>query len=163
MELIKEIFGEGKDLNVLQMSARAAVMFVIALFLIRLAGIKTFGKSSAFDNIIIIMLGAILSRAVVGVSPFFPTVFAGLTTVLMSRLVSWLSIKSKTVGKLAKGEPVSLFKEGTVNKSNLYGNLLTEHDLMQAVRKEGNTTTLNDVEEVLLERSGDLSVIKKKK
>jgi len=35
MELIKEIFGEGKDLSVIQMSSRGIVVFIIALVLIR--------------------------------------------------------------------------------------------------------------------------------
>ncbi len=53
MGIITELFGEGKDLNALQMSCRTVVMFIIALAFFRIAGIKTFGKNSAFDNIII--------------------------------------------------------------------------------------------------------------
>src|SRR5215831_11046179 len=73
MEWIRILFGEGKDLDCLQMSCRAVVAFFITLVLIRMAGIRTFGKKSAFDNVIIIMLGSILSRVVVGASPFIPT------------------------------------------------------------------------------------------
>lgn len=74
MDWIKVFFGEGKDLDALQMSCRSVVTFIIALVLLRLAGIRTFGKRSAFDNVIIIMLGSILSRVPVGASPFVRTV-----------------------------------------------------------------------------------------
>ncbi|WP_051084346.1 hypothetical protein [Segetibacter koreensis] len=89
MDIITEIFGQGKDINSLQMSCRSVVMFIIALLLIRIAGIKTFGKTSAFDNVITIMLGAVLSRAVTGEAPFVAVVLSCLTMVLMTRLISW--------------------------------------------------------------------------
>lgn len=161
MGIIIELFGEGEDLNALQMSCRTIVMFIIALALIRIAGIKTFGKNAAFDNIIIIMLGAILSRGVVGVSPFFPVVISGLTMVLMTRIISILSIYSKAFGKLVKGQSRSLLKNGTINTLNLHKSLLSENDLMESIRKEGNTTSLEDIEEAFLERDGTISVIKK--
>ena len=163
MELIKEIFGEGKDLNMLQMICRAVVMFIIALVLIRIAGMKTFGKNSAFDNIIVIMLGAMLSRGVAGVSPFFPVVASGLTMVLMTRLVSWLAIHNKAFGRLVKGTHRSLFKDGQINQHNLNKSLLSDHDLMEGIRKEANTATTKNIDEVFLECSGELSVIKKEK
>lgn len=52
METFLFLFGEGKDLNTLQMSCRAAVSFFVALLLIRIAGQRTFGKGSAFDNVV---------------------------------------------------------------------------------------------------------------
>ena len=161
MGIIIELFGEGKDLNALQMTCRTVVMFIIALAFIRIAGIKTFGRNSAFDNVIIIMLGAILSRGVVGASSFFPVVISGLTMVLMTRIISILSIYNKAFGKLVKGQSRSLFKNGTINTLNLHKSLLSENDLMESIRKEGNTTSLEDIEEAFLERDGTISVIKK--
>ena len=107
-KIIAELFGEGKDLSALQMSMRAIVIFMLALILIRIAGVKTFGKNAAFDNIIIITLGAVLSRAIAGVSPFVSVVFASITLVLIHRIVSWLSMRNHAIGKLVKGEPVVL-------------------------------------------------------
>lgn len=138
-------------------------MFIIALVLIRVAGKKTFGKNSAFDNIIIIMLGAILSRGVVGASPFFGVVISGVAMVLMTRLVSWISIHNKTFSLLVKGQHKCLYKKGMIDRHNLTTSLLSENDLMEGVRLEANTKSLEDVEEVFLECNGDLSVIKKKK
>jgi uncharacterized membrane protein YcaP (DUF421 family) len=161
MDVLVQLWGEGKELNALQMSCRSVVMFIIAMILIRLAGVKTFGKATAFDNIVIIMLGALLTRGVVGVSPFVPVVFAGLTMVLLSRAISWLCIRSKAFSHFVKGRPLSLYKNGNTNRANLTEGLLSEGDLMEGVRKETNTATLDDVQEVFLERNGEISVIKK--
>src|ERR1700685_3441978 len=76
MNLLHTLFGEGKDLNTLQMVCRAFVSFFLTLALIRVAGIRTFGKKTPFDNVITIMLGSIFSRVVVGASPFIPPTLA---------------------------------------------------------------------------------------
>lgn len=44
MEILIKIFGEGKELNALQMSGRGVVMFFIALVLIRISGRRSFGR-----------------------------------------------------------------------------------------------------------------------
>jgi uncharacterized membrane protein YcaP (DUF421 family) len=93
MYLINELFGDGQDLNALQMGCRAFVVFFIAVLLLRIAGMRAFGKKSAMDATIAIMLGAILSRSVVGVSPFFPTITAALVLACVHRLMAWLSIQ----------------------------------------------------------------------
>ena len=59
MDILHTLFGEGKDLNSLQMVCRAVGCFFITLALIRIAGIRTFGRRTAFDNVITIMLGSI--------------------------------------------------------------------------------------------------------
>jgi uncharacterized membrane protein YcaP (DUF421 family) len=162
MNILETIFGEGKDLNVLQMCSRAFVVFFIALVLIRLSGRRTFGKHSAFDNTLAIILGAILSRAVVGASPFVPTVACSLMLVLMHRLLAWLSVKNDAFSKLLKGDTIPLYKDGKLHGDNLARSLVSEKDVMSDVRLKGNTKSLADVDEINMETSGEISVIKKK-
>src|ERR1700741_3224100 len=116
---INEIFGSGDDLSPLQMAARAFVMFFIALLLIRLAGMRIFGIKTAFDNIIVIMLGAILSRGVTGSSPFFSTVSAAAAMILVHKILAWLAIKHIWVGKIVKGYRRSLYHSGEIREENL--------------------------------------------
>jgi uncharacterized membrane protein YcaP (DUF421 family) len=51
MTLLQTLFGEGEHLNPVQMGLRALVTFFVALLLIRVAGMRTFGRRSAFDTI----------------------------------------------------------------------------------------------------------------
>src|SRR5689334_16617561 len=97
METLENIFGTGKDLTFHQMCARAFVTFFITLVLIRLAGMRSIGKRTAFDTVITIMLGAVLSRVIVGVSAFFPTLGASIVLVLVHRLVAWISINHEGI------------------------------------------------------------------
>ena len=158
-----KLFGEGKELNALQMGDRAFVMFFICLALIRIAGRRAFGTKTAFDNIIAIMLGAILSRAVVGVSPFLPTVTAGLVMVLVYRLLAFIAVTNDAVSHFLKGKEMSLYRNGKINENNLKKCSISRGDLMEGVRVEGNVRGLNEIEEAFMERNGQISVIKKEK
>ena len=161
MHLIHMLFGTGKDLNSLQMICRAIVSFLITLILIRIAGIRTFGKRSAFDNVIVIMLGSIFSRVVVGASPFVPTTLACLAFVLVHSLLGWLSVRSDLIGRLVKGEKASLYKNGKINGKNMRRAMVSEKDLEESVRLRINSDDLQKVQEILIERNGDISVVRK--
>ena len=94
MDNLYSLWGHDEHLNVLQMSVRAFFMFLIAIILVRLGGMRTFGKKSSFDNVIVIMLGAVLARGIVGASPFLSTVAASAIMIIIHRLMAWISLKS---------------------------------------------------------------------
>lgn len=155
------IFGEGKDLNALQMCSRALVVFFIALIMVRVSGRRTFGKRTAFDNTLAIILGAVLSRAIVGASPFVPTICCGLLLVLLHRLLAYACIKSSFLDYYLKGTSIPLYRNGKLNEENLTKSLLTEKDLMGDIRLKGNATKLEEIHEINMETSGEVSVIRK--
>ncbi len=161
-ELMYKLFGEGKDLNALQMADRAFIMFFITLFLIRVAGMRAFGQKSAFDTIIVIMLGAILSRVVTGASAFFPTVIAGGVLAIVHRLLAIISVYNETIGAIIKGKRILLFKNNKAIKRNMINCSISLKDLQEEVRLILNETTMDNVEEIFMERSGKISVIKKR-
>jgi uncharacterized membrane protein YcaP (DUF421 family) len=162
MEIFIKIFGEGKDLSALQMSARALVVYILALIFIRISGRRTFGKKSSFDTTITIILGAVLSRAITGASAFIPTIACSLLLVLIHRFVAWMVTYNKAVGKILKGERRSLYKNDRIEETNLRKALMTYDDLMSDVRLKTNEDSLDNIEEIHMESSGELSVIKKK-
>src|SRR5450432_2879897 len=100
MQTIYELFGQGEHLNILQVSLRAIVIFLIALILIRFTGMRVFGIETAFDTCIIIMLGAVLTRAIVGASPFLPTVVASVALVTVQKLIAAISVNNQMVSHL---------------------------------------------------------------
>lgn len=161
MHLIYTLFGEGKDLNSLQMACRAAVTFFLTLALIRIAGIRTFGKKTPFDNVITIMLGSIFSRVVVGASAFIPTTLACLVFVLIHRLLAWISLYNDTVGRWIKGAASSLYADGQPNRRNMRAARVSDKDLQESVRQKINEDSLTHVKEIIQERNGEISVLKK--
>lgn len=162
MEIIKELFGQGQDLNSLQMSLRAIVIFFIALLLIRYTGMRVFGIKSAFDICITIMLGAVLARAVVGASPFIPTIMASAALVIVHKIIATISVNNQFISHLVKGKPLSLYKDGILNDKNLRKCSLSFGDVMEEVRLEMHQSSMDHIEEIFMERTGKISVILKK-
>jgi len=161
MDLIHIIFGQGKELTSLQMVCRAVLSFFLTLVLIRAAGIRTFGKKTPLDNVVAIMLGSIFSRVVVGASPFIPTTAACLAFVLIHRLLASLSLYNDRIGRWIKGEISILYENGRQNERNMRKARISEKDLRESVRQQINQDSLDQVKEIIMERSGTISVIKK--
>lgn len=161
METLTKIFGEGKDLNALQMGSRGAVVFIIALILIRISGRRSFGVRSPLDNIITISLGAILSRAIVGASDFIPVIVTCFVIVVLHRLFGMMIAHSKTFGRLVEGNKMVLFENASFNDDNMKKALVCQEDIMQGVRKSALTEDMDKIKVVYIERNGDISSIKK--
>jgi uncharacterized membrane protein YcaP (DUF421 family) len=161
MHVLSAIFGEGKDLTVIQMTARAVVFFIIAFGLIRLSGRRSFGLHTPLDNIISIALGAILSRAVVGASPFLPVVVSCTAIVLLHRGIGWAVSHRHWVSKFVEGEKIVLFEHGVFIDKNMGRALVSREDVMQGVRKSALTEDLSKIEKIYMEKNGEISAIKK--
>ncbi len=163
MNTINFLFGEGEKLDMLQMGMRAFTMFFIMLVLIRFTGRRAFAKKSSFDNIIVIMLGAVLARGVVGASPFWSTVAASVVMVIMHRITAWLAVKNKLVEKLIKGEYIDLYHHGKVVDNNLEKTGISKNDLHESLRLETKKDSLTEIETAYLETNGRISFILKEK
>jgi uncharacterized membrane protein YcaP (DUF421 family) len=163
MDTIQFLFGEGEKLNILQMSMRALVMFLIMMILILFAGRRAFAKKSSFDNIIVIMLGAVLARGVVGASPFWSTVAASIIMIILHRIVACLSVKNNFVERLVKGDAILLFQKEKIVGKNLTKTGISKKDLHESLRLETKKDSLEDIEDAYLETNGRISFILKKK
>src|SRR6478672_4808149 len=158
---LHSLFGSGEHLTALQMGVRSFIMFFIALALIRIGGMRIFGKKTAFDNILVIMLGAILARGVVGASPFFSTVAAAAVMVIIHKILALLALRHIWVGKIVKGIHRSLYKNGEMNTRNMRIATISKDDLMEGVRLQINSNSLDDVKEAYIEKNGQVSIIEK--
>jgi len=108
-----------------------------------------------------ILLGSVLSRAVVGASPYIPTVVGCLAFVLVHWVLAWISLYNDTVGRWVKGEKESLYADGTFNKKNMKRSRISTKDIEESLRLTNQAEGFEEVKEIFIERSGDISIIKK--
>ena len=163
MEILTQLFGEGENQTTLQMSARAVVIFIITLILLRIAGRRSFGMKSPFDNIIVILLGAILSRAVVGASEFVPTIASATVIAVLHRLGAWLGALNLRFGALIKGQKIVLFEKGELKHDNMRRALISESDLYASLRSNMNVENFDSIDSAYMENNGRISFVKKAK
>ncbi len=163
MENIDILFGHGLALTPLQMSLRALVVSFCCLLLLRFSGRRSFALGTPIDNVLAILLGAILSRAVTGASPFFSTLAAAATIAVLHRLFSWLGMRSSTMGKIFKGIPKVVYRNGKLNEKNMRYCRITKRDIMAGVRQSVHQNSLDNVHSIYVERNGRISVINNSK
>ena len=161
MKFLNEWWGINENISPLEIAARSAVMFIIALLLMRLAGMRPFGKGEAFDNIITFLIGGILSRGVVGATPFISTVVSMIVIIVIHKILAKLSIYNKWLGAKVKGEKILLYRDGSFLKENMHRVNITEHDILEDLRLEVQLNSLEKIEEVYMERTGKISFVKK--
>ncbi|HWV33345.1 MAG TPA: YetF domain-containing protein, partial [Dyadobacter sp.] len=157
METLTQLFGERENQTALQMSARAVVIFIITLILLRIAGRRSFGMKSPFDNIIVILLGAILSRAVVGASEFVPTIASATVIAVLHRLGAWLGALNLRFGALIKGQKIVLFEKGKLKHDNMRRALISESDLYASLRNDMHVESFEKIESAYMENNGQIS------
>jgi len=161
MDTIHEIFGQGDKLTLLNMCCRTILIFFICLFFIRLSGRRSFGMSMPFDNVITILLGAILSRAIVGASPFFSTIAAGATIAVLHRACAWIGLYSDRFGKIIKGDAVLIYEKEKLIEENMKKCMVTKKDLIEEIRLNSNTESFEHIKKIYVERDGQISIVKK--
>ncbi len=134
-----------KDLTFLQVSIRGIVVFIAALVMVRLSSKRSLAEKTAFDAVLVVIIGSMLARVINGSEAFFPTLGTGF---------------SHAFGFLVKGTPAVLVENGRLERKNMFWNHISEHDLEEDMRLEAKTEDLSKIKVARVERSGDISFIK---
>jgi uncharacterized membrane protein YcaP (DUF421 family) len=140
---------------------RAVAVYIVTVLIVRLGKKRFMGRATAFDVILGIMLGSIVSRGVTGNAPFFGALAASAVLLLMHWLFSAIALHWHGFGWLVKGRSVVLVRHGAVDEKVLRKVHIAEKGLWEDLRTKG-ISDMRQVAEACLERSGQLSVIKAK-
>lgn len=147
------------DLTMGQIVLRAIFVFLVWLVIVRLADRRLLGKYSAFDVVLAVMLGSILSRAINGSAPLWGTLVAAAVLVVMHWILTFLSFHWHAFGHLVKGLPRTLVVDGRVLEDELRRNFITSHDLGEMLRLQGRIDDPAQARLATLERNGQISAI----
>ena len=148
------------DLSVAQVGLRAVVVYFVLILFVRIGKKRFLGQATAFDAVLIILIGSVASRGVSGTAPFVASLAATLGFIAVHWIVSYFAQSSSTLSFLVKGHDTVLMTNGRVDKSALRAAHMSSDDLEEDLRQQG-IKKHTQVDEARLERSGKLSVIRK--
>ena len=137
----------------------AVALYALLILFTRLVGLRSFSKMSGFDFAITIAIGSVLASVTLWQKP---TLWEG--TVALGALfglqfvVGNLRKRLPRVTGLIDNAPLLLMDGTTVLSENLRRANMTEADLRAKLR-EANVTQLEQVRAVVMESTGDVSVL----
>ena len=159
---MEEVFGTLHHVTLLQECARAALVFAFGFLILRLSGRRTFGKWSALDFMISIIIGSSLARVITGEAPIDGTFSAVAVMVAMHLGLAWGVAHSEGMSNLIEGRTVVLSNGARVDEKIRKAHLVSNIDIAEAIRGEC-LDGLNDLSKTKclhLEPSGKISVVK---
>ncbi|MGB9474551.1 MAG: YetF domain-containing protein [Candidatus Udaeobacter sp.] len=152
---------EPRNLTFIQISLRGVIVFLATLAMVRLGHKRSLSHKTPFDAVLLVILASVLSRAINGSAAFFATIGGGVVLVLLHRFLAYMAFYSHTFGILVKGRPEIIVRDGQYDFGKMRRNHISRHDLEEDMRLDAHLDDLSNVRVARVERSGDISFIKK--
>lgn len=148
----------------IDLAIRGLLLGPIALIwvtiLIRLNGLRSLSKMTNFDFIMTIALGSLLAGA--AQADTWTVFFQAVVAMVALFVAQWTSARlrkaSDTFEDIAQNEPLLLMRDGKILHDALEKSRVAESDLIAKLR-EANVLDFSEVRAVVLETTGDVSVL----
>lgn len=135
--------------------------YLCILLILRNSGKRTLSKMNAYDFIVTVALGSILSSLLTNPDLKLVDGLVGFTILIfLQYILSWLASHFKKVDQLIKSEPTLLYYKGTYYEERMKAERIPKSLILQAVRSKGYAH-LDNLEAVVLETDGTYSIIEK--
>lgn len=134
------------------------ILFISIIILVRISGKRSFSKMSSFDFASTIAIGSVIASGMLLKEVTVIKTLAALTCIFaLQSLIAYL-MRYASFQKMVDNQPLLLMDGTTLLHENLKKAHVTEADLRAKLR-EANVVQLSQVKAVVLERTGDLSVL----
>ena len=152
------------DPPILDAIARGTILSAVGLFwiiaLVRIVGLRSFSKMTNFDFVMTVAMGSLLAGASQSSSwtSLLQTMAAMISLFATQYLVARLRQSAPKFDALVQNTPTLLMIDGVILHENLRRTRVSEDDLIAKLR-EANALSMSDVRAVVLETTGDVSVL----
>lgn len=146
------------DTPVLEIVIRGTVMYIGLLLLLRFVQRRPSSSMSTTDVLVIVLLADASQNAMAGDYKSLPDGLLLVAVIVTWSLgLNWLGYHSRRAERLLHPPPTLLVRDGVPDARALRRELITDEELMSALREQG-IRDIADVEEAQLEGNGKLSV-----
>lgn len=134
-------------------------IYAALVILTRLAGLRSFSKISSFDFAVTVAIGSLLATTILSSDPPLARAAVALAALYAIQMgVAVLRSRSKVVRRAVDNAPLLLMDGETILHDNLRRARVTEDDLRAKLR-EANVLRIDEVRAVVMESTGDVSVL----
>jgi len=144
---------------ILKVLLTVLAIFTIVIVITRISGLRTFAKISSFDFASTIAIGSIIATIILNPGQSILKGGVALAAILLFQTIfAFLVRKVPAFEKLATNKPLLIMHHGKILEDNLHSSNLSEEDLIAKLR-EANVIDFDEVLAVVLESTGDVSVL----
>jgi uncharacterized membrane protein YcaP (DUF421 family) len=137
----------------------AVVVFALALAVLRVAGIRSATRLRTADVAVLLVIGAVLGRAILGQRPTLVGGIIALAVLILLRLLAGRLERSR-LRRLVAARPVLLLADGRPIEQHVRRSAVSEADLRVALRLAG-VASPSEVVAAVLEPNGAISVARR--
>lgn len=139
---------------------RAALIYLVVWLIFRLIGRRTMAQITTFDFVLLLICGDATQQALLGRDHTVTNAaLVVLTLVVIDDLLTQLRLRSPRVDRLMEGQPLVLMHNGRVHDEPMQQEGVENEDILHAARHTHGITELSQIQQAVLETSGDISVI----
>lgn len=140
---------------------RAAILYIIVIFLIRLMGKRQIGELQPSELVVTILVSEIASIPMQDNSiPILNSVVALFALVAFEVISSALGMKNNKIRSYMQGHPVIVIRNGIIDYKALKKLRMTVNDLVSALRQK-DVFDVSQVSYAIFETNGKISVLLK--
>jgi uncharacterized membrane protein YcaP (DUF421 family) len=140
---------------------RAAFGYLFLILMVRIVGRRPGKQLIPFEFVLIFYLGGLTLTGMVGRdAPFANAVTEILTVALLHYILSYLRYRFAAVARLLDGTPLVIIKNGDWQPEAVREARIRPEDV-EAAARAGGVTTLEKIDDAVLERNGAISVFPK--
>lgn len=138
----------------------AALALIWVTIVVRTNGPRSFSKMTSFDFVVTVATGSLLAGAAQATAwpGFLQALAATAGLILFQRLLARATRASEVAGSLVQNRPVLLMRDGEMIDDAMDATRVAEGELIAKLR-EANVLDLSEVRAVVLETTGDISVL----
>lgn len=148
------------DDHLLQILGGCVLIFVSIIVLTRVVGLRSFAKFTAYDFAFTVAIGSIISSTLTSTTSIAQGSVAIGGLLFITFAMSYLQRKSDVLKNLVSNQPLLLMKDSTIYEDNLKYARIEKSQLIAKLR-EANVLNYEQVLAVVLESTGDISVLHK--
>jgi uncharacterized membrane protein YcaP (DUF421 family) len=149
------------DTSLLEIFIRGTLVYLSLFVLLRVVLKRQRGGVAFTDLLVIVLIADAAQNAMAGEYTSVPD---GLLLILVivgwAYSLDWLGYRVPMIQRLVHPEGVHLFRDGRLLRKNLAKENITDEELWSQLRSQG-VDDLDEVDEVILEGDGQLSVVRK--